>query len=372
MLQTTTDAPRIFISAGDPSGDKHAARLMAELRLLLPGVLFEGIGGPAMEMQGLRSMARLDDLAVTGFWEVAKRYAFFRNLLHRCTRELLRKQRYALFIAVDYPGFNLRLARRIRSSGIRTAWYIAPQTWAWGKERTKTLAAVVDRLFVVFPFEEKFFADNGVNATFVGHPLLDDPAFALVSTHDSRLLAFLPGSRAQEVQRHASLLAATAKEIRRAAADVTFACAIRPGLGSALYTPLEEADVELVHGASSLLRDAGAGMVKAGTSTLEAALLGLPFATFYKTSAPTFALSKYLVNVASVTMMNLLLERNVAHELLQGAATPKALAHEALSLLDNVQRRAEMLNASLEVRALLGSGGAAVRTAGHIAEMLSR
>lgn len=371
MFTHDGDIVRIFIAAGDPSGDLHAARLMEEIRRRVPFAVFEGIGGPAMELQGLRSLARLDDLAVTGFWEVAKRYGFFRALLRRCAALISERGRYRLFLPVDYPGFNIRLASHARKAGVPTAYYIAPQTWAWGKDRTSTLARVVDRLFVVFPFEERFFGEHGVRATHVGHPLLDDPMFADVGAHVSRTLALLPGSRAQEVKRHARLLADAADIVRRIDGDMTFAVPAMRRLDAALYAPLHDAGVEVVHDARTLLRDAGAGLVKAGTSTLEAALLGLPFATFYRTSPISYMLSKRLINVSSVTMMNLLLHRNVVHELLQHDATPQRLADEAVRLLDDAPRRDELLAAAREVRAMLGGPGAAARTADHIAEMLS-
>lgn len=372
MFTQDGDTIRIFIAAGDPSGDLHAARLMEELRRRSPFVVFEGIGGPAMEAQGLRSLARLDELAVTGFWEVAKRYGFFRALLRRCADLLAQRGRYRLFLPVDYPGFNLRLAAHARRASVPTAYYIAPQTWAWGKDRTSTLARVVDRLFVVFPFEERFFREHGVQAVHVGHPLLDDPMFADVGAHVTRTLALLPGSRAQEVKRHARLLADAADIVRRIDGDVTFAVPAMQRLDPMLYAPLRDAGVTLTSDARALMRDAGAGLIKAGTSTLEAALLGLPFATFYRTSPLSYMLSKRLINVSSVTMMNLLLERNVVHELLQHDATPQRLADEAVRLLDDEQRRDVLLGAAREVRALLGGPGAAARTADHIAEMLAR
>ena len=371
-MSVSTQIERIFIAAGDPSGDLHAARLMEEIRRRRPFVQFEGIGGPAMELQGLRSLARLDQLAVTGFWEVAKRYGYFKALLGQCAALLSQRGRYRLFLPVDYPGFNLRLAVHAKRAGVRTAYYIAPQAWAWGSDRTAAMAQLVSELFVVFPFEEDFFRERGVRATHVGHPLLDDPSFSDVGAHVTRTVAMLPGSRAQEVKRHAALLAATADVIRRRDGDVTFACASVPRVDPALYAPLRDAGVDLVQDARVLMRDAGAGLVKAGTSTLEATLLGLPFTTFYKTSPISYMLSKRLIKVDSVTLANLLLHRNVVHELLQAQATPQALAGEALRLLDDEERRDELLDAARQVRAMLGGPGASARTAEHIARMLDQ
>jgi|LakMenEpi03Aug12_release.lakeMendotaPanAssembly.Ray.scaffolds.fasta_scaffold224020_2 lipid-A-disaccharide synthase len=371
-MPSSADIVRIFIAAGDPSGDIHAARLMEQIRRRMPFVQFEGIGGPAMELQGLRSLARLDQLAVTGFWEVAKRYGYFRSLLHRCAELLQQRGRYRLFLPVDYPGFNLRLAAFAKRAGVRTAYYIAPQTWAWGSGRTKAMADLIDELYVVFPFEETFFRQHGVRATHVGHPLLDDPAFTGVGAHVSRTVALLPGSRAQEVKRHALLLAQTADAVRRKDGDIAFACPVVPRVDAALYEPLRDAGVELVDDARILMRDAVAGLVKAGTSTLEASLLGLPFTTYYRTSPVSYLLSKRLIKVNSVTMMNLLLERNVVHELLQRDATPEAMSNEVIRLVYDETRREALLAASHEVRALLGGPGASARTADHVVGMLGQ
>jgi lipid-A-disaccharide synthase len=345
---------------------------MEAIRRRIPFVQFEGIGGPAMELQGLRSLARLDQLAVTGFWEVAKRYGYFRALLQRCAELLMQRGRYHLFLPVDYPGFNLRLAAHAKRAGVRTAYYIAPQTWAWGSGRTKKMAECIDELLVVFPFEEPFFRGHGVRATHVGHPLLDDPMFSTLGSHDTKTIAMLPGSRHQEVLRHAPLLAATAALVHRRSAGLTIACPAVSRVDAQLYAPMRDAGIELVDDARSLMRDAAAGLVKAGTSTLEATLLGLPFGTFYKTSALSYLLSKRLVTVSSVTLANLLLQRPVVHELLQRDATPQAMANELMQLVEDKERRATLQAAASEVRELLGGPGATERAADHIAAMVNR
>lgn len=356
---------RIFITAGDPSGDAHAARLMAALRLRIPDVVFEGFGGPAMELQGLRSIAHLRDLAVTGFWEVAKRYGFFRGLLHRC-QQLLEQRSYDVFIPVDYPGFNLRLAEHARSRMIPVAWYIAPQLWAWGSRRAPRLSRAVNDLLVVFPFEVAFFRRHGITAHHVGHPLIDQIA-ELPPTTRSESVLLLPGSRVQEVRHHVPLLVDTVSELhKRMSVPITVARASM--IQESLLRPLQELGVNVVQDSRSAMLTAGAGLVKAGTSTLEATLLGMPYATLYRTSWVSYQLSAYLVDVTSVTMANLLLERPVVHEYLQRAATPTALASEIEDLLSNDVRRKQLADASAEVHALLGGPGAGERAADYVAE----
>lgn len=367
---------RIFIAAGEPSGDRHAARLMEQLRLLIPDVVFEGIGGPEMEMQGLHSMARLSDLAVSGFWEVAKRYRFFRTLLDRCADVIsnangsFTRGKPALLICVDYPGFNMRLAAKAKASGVPVCYYIAPQLWAWGKKRAGDLAASVDKLLVVFPFEVEFFRAFGIDVHHVGHPLLDDPSFATIPPHDGNTVAMMAGSREQEVRRHAPLLAQTAALVRAANPSISLMSARPRNVPLETYQPMIDAGITVTDDATRVMRNAGAGLIKAGTSTLEAALLGLPFATYYRTSTLSYQLSKQLVTVNSVTMMNLLLQRQLIHEYLQDAATPRTLADEVQVLLHDAERRSIIHEACLSVRSTLGGLGASARAAAIAAGMV--
>lgn len=369
---------RIFIAAGEPSGDRHAARLMEQLRLLIPDVVFEGIGGPAMELQGLHSMARIADLAVSGFWEVAKRYSFFRSLLQRCgdvianTRGSYSRGKPALLICIDYPGFNMRLAALARKAGVPVCYYIAPQLWAWGKDRGPKLASVVDKLLVVFPFEVEFFRSFGIDVHHVGHPLLDDPNYAAVPDHTQHTVAVMPGSRAQELHHHAPLLAETARLLLRDDPTLSILSARPANVPIEAYAPMIDAGIAVTDDARMVLRTSGAGLIKAGTSTLEAALMALPFATFYRTSTLSYALSKRLVTVNSVTMLNLLLQRHVINEFVQHDATAANLATEVRALLANAQRREEIHEACLTMREELGGSGASARAAAIAAHMVQQ
>lgn len=363
--------PRIFITAGDPSGDAHAARLMAEIRKRIPDVVFEGFGGPAMELEGLRSLAHIRDLAVTGFWEVAKRYRFFRDLMKRCERAIERS-RPVLFIPVDYPGFNMRLAAKVRSSKLRVAWYIAPQLWAWGEKRAKDLAAVVDRLLVVFPFEVEFFSRHGIRAEYVGHPLSESIDLDHAPERSTSEILLLPGSRKQEIHHHIPLLSETIDRLNLSRPDLTFVVARARNVDLHSLQPLIDKGANVSEDAERSMATATAGLIKAGTSTLEAAMRGLPFATYYRTSMLTYEVSKRLVNVTSVTMMNLLLNRPVIHEFIQRDATAKNLEREVIDLVSNGERRAELTQAMNEVRSLLSGGGASANAATIIAEMVER
>ena len=363
----------IFITAGDPSGDAHAARLMAAIRTHIPTVVFEGFGGPEMELQGLRSLAHIRDLAVTGFWEVAKRYRFFRSLLNRCDDAIARTRPVA-FIPVDYPGFNMRLAALVRArktNRVPVFWYIAPQLWAWGERRATKLAAAVDRLFVVFPFEVEFFQRHGIRAEYVGHPLAEEIPVATQGRVPGQVL-LMPGSRAQELHHHTGLLADVVDRVRAHRSDVSFVVARARNIDLRALEPLVQRNVDVVDDAHAAMQTASAGIIKAGTSTLEAAFRGLPFATFYRTSPLSYAISKRLVTVTSVTMMNLLLKRNVVHEYIQHDATSTRIADEIETLLDDSARRTELVTAMSDVREMLSGEGASKRTAALIVEALRR
>ena len=363
----------IFITAGDPSGDAHAARLMAAIRTHIPTVVFEGFGGPEMELQGLRSLAHIRDLAVTGFWEVAKRYRFFRSLLNRCDDAIARTRPVA-FIPVDYPGFNMRLAARVRArktNRVPVFWYIAPQLWAWGERRATKLAAAVDRLFVVFPFEVEFFQRHGIRAEYVGHPLAEEIPVDTQGRVPGQVL-LMPGSRAQELHHHTGLLADVVDRVRAHRSDVSFVVARARNIDLRALEPLVQRNVDVVDDAHAAMQTASAGIIKAGTSTLEAAVRGLPFATFYRTSPLSYAISKRLVTETSVTMMNLLLKRNVVHEYIQHDATSTRIADEIETLLDDSARRTELVTAMSDVREMLSGEGASKRTAALIVEALRR
>ena len=363
----------IFITAGDPSGDAHAARLMAAIRTHIPTVVFEGFGGPEMELQGLRSLAHIRDLAVTGFWEVAKRYRFFRSLLNRCDDAIARTRPVA-FIPVDYPGFNMRLAALVRArktNRVPVFWYIAPQLWAWGERRATKLAAAVDRLFVVFPFEVEFFQRHGIRAEYVGHPLAEEIPVDMQGRVPGQVL-LMPGSRAQELHHHTGLLADVVDRVRAHRSDVSFVVARARNIDLRALEPLVQRNVDVVDDAHAAMQTASAGIIKAGTSTLEAAFRGLPFATFYRTSPLSYAISKRLVTVTSVTMMNLLLKRNVVHEYIQHDATSTRIADEIETLLDDSARRTELVTAMSDVREMLSGEGASKRTAALIVEALRR
>ncbi|MCS7176226.1 MAG: lipid-A-disaccharide synthase [Candidatus Kapabacteria bacterium] len=362
---------RIFLVAGDPSGERYAARLMAAWRQLDPAVEFFGIGGPQMEAQGLHSLVPLHRISVVGFWEVARRYGFFRHLLRLC-EATIRSHSVDAVVLVDYPGFNLRLAQRARRAGVPVYYYIAPQVWAWGRWRLRALARTVNLLVVAFPFEVELFQRAGIRCAFVGHPLMDEPQLAAPPPdpeHRPLQVALLPGSRPQELQYHLPLLRRVVRLLERELSQVRF-CALLPPTLPREHFPSVEEPWEWQQDAYALLLHSRVGVVKLGTSTLEAALCGMPFVAFYRTSWVSYTIARALVQIPSVVMVNLLLGDTVVPELLQSRAQPAALARAVMQLLEPEAARRQWEH-FLRLRTLLGEPGVAQRAAALIAEHLS-
>jgi lipid-A-disaccharide synthase len=374
--------PRVFLSAGEPSGDLHGARVAAALRRRFPGVELAGLGGDRMAAEGVELLAHVDQLAVMGFAEVAKHLPFFIRLM-RHVRAALAARPADLVIPIDYPGFNLRLARHAKRRGMPVLYYIAPQVWAWHRSRMKQLARDTDRLAVILPFEEAIFREEGARVVFVGHPLVDQPPAVLPRAELLRplgldpaqpVLALFPGSRSQEVRRQAAVFAAAAAAVRARMPQVQPVLAASAAVPAALY---DAVPVARTPDGWSLLHHAQAALVKSGTSTLQAALAGTPLVVTYRAHPLTFFLARHLVQVPHVGLVNLVAGERIAPELLQEDATPERLAAALLPLLEEDSPERVRALAGLErVRAALAplfpERSAADRVADLAAELLGR
>lgn len=370
-------APTIFISAGEESGDLHGAALARALKERFPDARLIGLGGARMEAAGVRLYAGLNELAVMGFVEVLRHLPFFVDLRKRVFAAL-EEERVDLVIPIDYPGFNLRLAQHARGRGLPVLYYIAPQVWAWHRSRVRSLARDADRVAVVLPFEEEFLRSNGVEARFVGHPLLDrapleqsreEWARSQGLDPDRPILALFPGSRAQELRRHLELFSEAAARVVARRADVQPVIGVPRGMAAEVYGGARWPRIE---SSTGLLQYATAALVKSGTTTLEAGIAMTPLVVVYRMAPASYALARRVVKVPHIALANLIADRRVAPEFVQDAATPEALAEALLPLLDvDSPERKAMVEGLAEIRGKLGGEGASRRVAEMAGELLA-
>ncbi len=381
---------KLMIVAGEESGDQHAARLVRDLRKARPGVELWGIGGTAMRREGVRILVDSRVMAVLGLWEVLARIGFFRRVFKRMKDEL-RLHRPDALLLVDYPGFNLRLAREAHAMKIPVFYYISPQVWAWNRGRIPKMARIIDLLMVIFPFETAVFEGTGLRTVFVGHPLVESVKRTLLSApaplpwpggEDACRVAILPGSRRMEIRRILPAQIAAALELRRRRPDAVFAVAASNDETAALIRhqldALPAGDRAAFGVAVGTMRDvcrtARAAMVCSGTATVETALLGCPMIVVYRAAWPTYWVGRMVIRVKWLGMVNLIADRTLCPEFIQNDAKPAAMADALESLLDGGPERTAQLDglravaASLEGDPEQGPGETIARELARIAE----
>lgn len=355
-----------FLSAGDPSGDNAASRLVSELRSIRPGLRLFGLGGKGLKGLGQEQLAEGNDLAVLGFWEVAKRYRFFRALMSRTVDEIKRRQPAAI-ILVDYPGFNLRLAERIKPLGIPIIYYISPQVWAWRRNRIKQISRLVDLMLLILPFEKQYYEGSSTRCEFVGHYLLEDidPEMVCSKPPVETSLGLLPGSRPQEVERMLPVMLATARNFNRKYGTKGIVAGIS-GLFDyeKLLRPYATDEISIVYDRPrEVIAGSSLVVTASGTATLEAAVIGRPMVVIYKTGQVTYQIARRLVELEMIGLVNLVLGARVVPELIQGAATPERIVAE----LENYYVDESYYNRTRvrlnHVPELLGGQGASARAA---------
>ena len=369
-------AKRFLFVTGEASGDLHAARLVTALRALGPCTI-RGIAGPRMRAAGVECLVPAEELAVVGFSEILGRLPKLFAARRRILDEYARWKPHVV-VLVDYPGFNLRLGPELKRRGARVFYFIAPQVWAWHPERAAAMARWVDRLAVVFPFEEPIFREAGVAVTHVGHPLLD--GFAPEVTSDAlrselgmapgaRLLGLLPGSRAQEIARHLPVLVEAARRLADSRADLHVALALPPGAPVPSGWPRAPRWHALAGRTRAVMATATACAVASGTATLETALFGTPLVVLYRTGRLNHALARRFIRIPRIGLPNIVAGEDVATELLQDALTPASLAEALAPLLDDPHAQDAARRRLATVGARLGGPGASERAAGLLWSM---
>lgn len=368
-----------FIVAGEISGDTHGSGLIRSLSKLDPSACFSGYGGPQMRIDGGSRMVDWVEMAgVVGLWEVLKMYGYFKQKM----REALDRVKYEnpdMVILVDYPGFNLRLAKSLRKQGYKgkILYYISPQVWAWKKGRVKTMAKVLDLVVCIFPFEEGFYRKSGLRAVFAGHPMVDRvKALKTEEPRESQLVGFFPGSRSNEVKRLVPVMLKTAKLLTQQIPELKFMIsAANEKLADLMRVIMEKEEMPeakewiRVGGSQQWMQKVEVGLVASGTATLEAACLGLPYLLIYKVNPLTYVVGKAVMKIKFLGMVNILADRWVVKEMIQGNCKPEKLTPELIDLLIDQKNREVLSKDLLEVTSSLGAGDAYDRAAKVVSEV---
>jgi len=374
---------RVMISCGEPSGDLYAGALARQILQLVPSATISGFGSEQLRDGGAHLVADFRGLSVTGLLEVARvlprTYAIYRRLMAHA-----QSSRPDVFVAVDFPDFNFRLAHAMRRLGVPVVYYISPQLWAWRPGRMKTMRRIADRVLVIFPFEEAIYRRAGVAVEWVGHPLLDMPdateargAFLarLGLDPDEPVIALLPGSRINEVRAILPGLVDAARMIRDRVPAAQFVLARAPHLADELFAGMDAADLPIAvieDATDQVLGAADVALVASGTVTVQAALRECPMVVVYRLSPLTYRLGRPFVHVDTFAMANLVAGHQVVPELVQDAFTPDAVATHALALLEDPRRAAAMRAELRAVKAKLGTPGASRRAAEAVVAVAAR
>ena len=373
---------KIMLVAGEVSGDLHGAHLVEAIQEIEPEIQFFGVGGEGLEKRGMKLLHHVHSLSVVGISEAFRKLRTALKIL-RELKEAMEQERPDLIVLIDYPEFNLRLARIARKKGIPVLYYISPQIWAWRPGRVRSIAKLVRKMVVLFPFEVPLYQAAGVDVEWVGHPLLDivrpslpkeeaierfglDPA--------QKTIALLPGSRIEEVARLLPPLLDSTILLRKKMSELQFIIPLAPGIsGTNLHPILRDgpAPIRVVNGFSyDVMALSDLIITASGTATLEAAILGKPMVIVYKVSSLTYWVARALIRVKHIGLVNLVAGKEIARELIQEEVNPERIAEEALRLLKDPVLYEKTIESMAEVRQSLGESGAASRAARIVLSLL--
>jgi len=356
---------KFFVIAGEASGDMHGANLLRAMKKLAPEAEFEGFGGDRLKNEGMKLLRSLDNLSFMGFIEIVQNLGTVRENFRIC-KKALTENRPDGIILIDYPGFNLRMAKWAKKRGIRVFYYISPQVWAWKENRVTQMKKYIDRLMVILPFEKEFFAKHGMAVDFVGHPLIDELAIRgqRSEIRKENVIAVLPGSRKQEIKH----ILPEMLKIQHRFPQYRFVIGLAPGMETSFYrNSFELGKAELTdEGTYKLLTRSQAALVASGTATLETGLLKVPQVVCYKASGISVRIARSLIKVPYISLVNLILNKPAVKELIQEELNTETLTAELNLLLHNEDAKANLDSDYETLWKSLGGGGASAAAAALI------
>ena len=373
----------LMIIAGEVSGDLHGSSLIKELKILDPDINIYGIGGDKMVSAGMDANFHIKDMAFLGFVEVIRHIPHIRRVQKKLI-EIIKEKNIKAVVLIDYPGFNLNFAKKVKKLNIKIIYYISPQVWAWGKGRIQKIKKFIDKMIVVFPFEEKLFKDENINVEFVGHPLLDILKTYQFLTKEElykkfdldnkkEILLLLPGSRRHEVEKiFPEMIKAAEKLSKEFKFNIVVSAA--PNIDREFFKNIaEQTSYKIVSSYNyDLMKHAKFGIIKSGTSTLEAAVFELPMIIVYKTSSLTYLIGKSLLKLDNIGMANIIAGEKVAPELIQNDLSTDKIFDESEMILKNENYYTEIKNKLSKTKEKLGTEGASKRAAKSIYELAYR
>lgn len=371
---------RVYIIAGEASGDLHGANLLKELYQLNATISVRAWGGDRMKKEGATIIKHISELAFMGFIEVILNLRTILKNINFCKKDILEFKPDVLLL-IDYPGFNLRIAQWAKKNGIKVQYYISPQVWAWKKSRVKVIKASVDKMFTILPFENDFYKHYNFETEYVGHPLLDEVKnfnesripvndFLLKnSLSNLPIISILPGSRKQEIKVKLPIMLQAVKSLK----NYQIVIAGAPNQKPKMYEEFEAQGCKIIFGQTyDLLSNSEAAIVTSGTATLETALLNIPEVVCYKGSWISYYIAKALIKIRFISLVNLIMDRQIVKELIQGDCNPQKIREELELLLNNKKYREEMLSNFAVMREKLGGQGASKKVAHSLLKTISK